>query len=67
MRLFNGAIGNAYHWLYEPLMPYKNELSLILNLEIKGLTAQQKEEIIALKLRNEELTKENIALKRELK
>ncbi|WP_404801019.1 hypothetical protein [Aquipluma nitroreducens] len=22
IRLFNGAIGNAYHWLYDPIMPY---------------------------------------------
>ncbi len=35
LRLFNGAIGNAYHWLYEPLMSYKDELSLILGQDIK--------------------------------
>ncbi|MFA5848852.1 MAG: hypothetical protein WC833_03135 [Bacteroidales bacterium] len=43
IRLFDGAIGNAYHWLYEPLMTYKDELSLILDLEIKDLTNTYKE------------------------
>jgi len=35
LRLFNGAIGAAYHWLYEPFMAYKDELSLILGQDIK--------------------------------
>jgi hypothetical protein len=45
VRLFNGAIGNAYHWLYEPLMAYKDELSLMLNQNIEDLTSQQKQAI----------------------
>ena len=44
IKLFNGAIGNAYHWLYEPFMPYKDELSLILELNIKDLTSNLKTE-----------------------
>lgn len=40
LRLFNGAIGNAYHWLYEPLMPYKNELALRLGKNIQDLTSK---------------------------
>src|SRR5690606_21493840 len=30
VRLFNGAIGSAYHHLYQPIMPYKDELGLLL-------------------------------------
>src|SRR6185503_14751999 len=40
VRLFNGAIGNAYHWLYDPIMPYKNEMSLLLGQEIKDLASR---------------------------
>jgi deoxycytidylate deaminase len=52
VRLFNGAIGNAYHWLYEPFMPYKEELSLLLNQDIKDLTTIQSEELKELKKNN---------------
>lgn len=59
IRLFDGAIGNAYHWLYEPFMSYKDELSLLLDLDIKDLTIKYKEE-------NENLKVENNKLKEEL-
>ncbi|MDP2722541.1 MAG: hypothetical protein Q8O72_07285 [Bacteroidales bacterium] len=36
MMNFYGAIGNAYHWLYEPFMTYKDELDLILGIKIKN-------------------------------
>jgi hypothetical protein len=29
-QLLNGVIGKAYHWLYDLLMPYKDELTLLL-------------------------------------
>jgi len=29
LELFSGAIGRAYHHLYEPIMPYKDELDLL--------------------------------------
>ena len=41
-RLFNGAIGNAYHWLYDPIMPYKDELTLLLNNKFDDYAKQQK-------------------------
>ncbi|MDP1844214.1 MAG: hypothetical protein Q8K64_12395 [Sediminibacterium sp.] len=44
VRLFNGAIGNAYHWLYEPFMAYKDELSLILGNSIKDKLTKIQEE-----------------------
>ena len=28
MKLFSGAVGPAYHKLYEPFLPYKDELSV---------------------------------------
>ncbi len=59
VRLFNGAIGNAYHWLYEPIMPYKDELALILEHEIKDLTKTYEET-------NKLLSEENLRLKAEL-
>lgn len=45
VRLFNGAIGAAYHWLYEPLMAYKDELSLLLGQNITDLAAEQQNRI----------------------
>jgi deoxycytidylate deaminase len=44
-RLFNGAIGNAYHWLYDSIMPYKDELTLLLNNKIYDYASQQKMEV----------------------
>lgn len=57
VRLFNGAIGNAYHSFYEPLMPYKDELSLLLSLDIKDLATKQEQEIINLKKKLRALSK----------
>jgi deoxycytidylate deaminase len=59
LRLFNGAIGNAYHWLYEPVMPYKEELALILENSIVDLTKKYKAD-------NERLENENRVLKETL-
>jgi len=36
LRLFKGAIGRAYHQLYHPFIPYKDELQIILNLSNEG-------------------------------
>lgn len=32
-KLFVGAVGRAYHHLFEPFMPYKDELKIILNFK----------------------------------
>ena len=45
LRLFHGAIGNAYHKLYSPFMAYKDELSLLTGLEIKDITSKMKDEL----------------------
>lgn len=50
MVLFNGAIGRAYHQVYQPFLPYKDELKLILDLKFPDNTELQK-----IKLENESL------------
>jgi deoxycytidylate deaminase len=58
--LFRGAVGKAFHKLYQPLTPYKDELELLLSIpkgsnkkeiQIKQLT----EEVISLREENERL------------
>lgn len=39
--LFSGSIGRAYHALYEPIMPYKDELERI--LEPDSISTKQKD------------------------
>jgi dCMP deaminase len=45
MKLFNGAIGRAYHKLYEPFMAYKDELNLRMGLDIQDKATQLKNTI----------------------
>lgn len=59
---FHGAIGRSYHKLYEPFMAYKDELTILLGLQIhdenkklKGRLAGLKEENRKLKLKIVEL------------
>lgn len=66
VRLFNGAIGNAYHWLYEPLMAYKDELGLLLNNDIEDLTKKQKRKISDQETLIQKLKEENELLKKQL-
>lgn len=57
LQLFRGAVGRAYHQLYQPLMPYKDELEIILSIP---KTSDKK----TTKIKSLEL--ENIKLKEEL-
>lgn len=41
-RLFNGAIGKAYHWLYDPIIPYKDEMTLLLGNNFKDYATKQR-------------------------
>ncbi|MFT3793767.1 hypothetical protein [Flavobacterium sp.] len=66
MRLFHGAIGNAYHWLYEPFMSYKDELSLILEQDIKDLTTLREDELEKTRLELAEKDNELEELRAEL-
>jgi len=58
--LFNGAIGNAYHWLYDPIMPYKDELTLLLGNKFDDYATKQKEKA-------DKFETENLELKKKLK
>lgn len=65
-RLFNGAIGNAYHWLYDPIMPYKDELTLLLGNKFDDYATKKEKEAKEYK---KELDKKDIIiaeLKRKL-
>lgn len=58
LELFRGAIGKAFHRLYQPIMPFKDELEVLLN--IKPHEYEDKRRI-------SELEDENKALKEKLK
>lgn len=60
IRLFHGAIGNAYHKLYSPFMAYKDELSLITGLDFPDYATM-------LKKKNDDLEIENTKLREEIK
>jgi deoxycytidylate deaminase len=64
-RLFSGVIGNAYHWLYDPIMPYKDELTLLLGNKFDDYASQQEKRAIKLKAQNEELQRKNEELQKE--
>ncbi|WP_331832431.1 hypothetical protein VUG52_03415 [Pseudomonas sp. LH21] len=57
MQLFRGAVGKAFHQLYQPLMPFKDELETL--LDISKLPKPKNPAI-------EELKDENIKLKQEI-
>lgn len=57
-RLFNGAIGNAYHWLYDPIMPYKDEMTLLLGNKFSDFATQQKKKADELEIENKALKKQ---------
>jgi len=59
--LFRGAVGRAYHRLYQPLMAYKDELKMLTGYIIKDGT-NNKSDIERIK----ELEKENTQLKAQL-
>ena len=65
-RLFNGAIGNAYHWLYDPIMPYKDEMTLLLGNKFKDFASQQKEKADKYEKENKEVKNKNEQLKKQL-
>lgn len=57
LQLYRGAVGRAYHQLYQPIMPYKDELETLLS--IPG-NANKKA------IRTKMLEKENLELREEL-
>lgn len=72
--LFRGAIGRAYTQFYTPIVPYKDELYMLLNMNFKKGNSEGKinkeikeeKEKIAIKLLEQGLTIENISASVEL-
>jgi len=60
--LFRGALGRAYHQLYQPLIAYKDELKLVTGYTVSGSKKRNKKE-----LRFKQLEEENRRLKQLLK
>lgn len=57
LQLYRGAVGRAYHQLYQPIMPYKDELETLLS--IPGNSNKKA-------IRTKILEKENLELREEL-
>jgi len=45
MSLFSGAIGQAYHKLYQPIMPYKDELKMLTGYTVSGGRKKNKKDL----------------------
>ena len=45
LHLFTGAIGRAYHKLYEPFMPYKDEIYIRTGIEIQNKVSALEDKI----------------------
>lgn len=63
---FNGAIGRAYQQLYEPLLPYKEELAIELNLKIPNVKSELRTKNKELEYKNEKLEEHISALQDEI-
>lgn len=74
LTLFSGAIGCAYHSLYQPLMPFKDELQMITGFKESGGPLHKRskkyrsvsDELSKYKVKVFELEKENADLKKQL-
>ena len=64
LELFRGALGRAYYQLYQPIMPYKDELEVL--LDITGGVDKKDTKIRRLKTEAEVLESENEVLKLEI-
>ncbi|WP_081811676.1 hypothetical protein [Ectopseudomonas composti] len=64
MQLFRGAVGRAYHQLYQPVMPYKDELETLLSIPKK--TNKKSIRNKSLENENKELRFQIEELKREI-
>jgi deoxycytidylate deaminase len=62
MVLYRGAIGQAYHKLYKPIMSYKDELKMLLGYTLTGSKKKNRKQ-----LRIKQLEEENENLKKQLR
>ncbi|SJN52860.1 hypothetical protein VR7878_00077 [Vibrio ruber DSM 16370] len=67
LQLFSGAIGRAYQQLFEPIIPYKDEMEIGLNLNIPNQKKMLTKENEELAKENEELKDKNIKLEEYIK
>lgn len=64
LELFRGAIGRAFYQLYQPIMPYKDELEVL--LDIKGGIDKKERALRTLRSERETLRLENTELRAEI-
>jgi dCMP deaminase len=64
MQLYRGAVGRAYHQLYQPVMPYKDELETLLSIPSNANRKNSKAK--AFETENRELKEQNEALRKEI-
>ena len=67
LKLFSGAIGRAYQQLFEPIIPYKDEMEIGLSLNFpnkKKMLSKENDELIK---ENEELIGQNLKLEQYIK
>ena len=64
LELFRGAVGRAFYQLYQPLMPYKDEMELV--FDIPNFDNPEKPSKSILKKENDALIRANKALQAEI-
>lgn len=55
LNLFSGAIGRAYHQIYQPILPYKDEIQMLTKMELKNKFDELNSKIYELEIKNKEL------------
>jgi dCMP deaminase len=65
-RLFDGAIGNAYHWLYDPVMAYKDEMALLLCNKFDDYATRQEKDAQKLKAESDKKDQTIAELKQQI-
>jgi hypothetical protein len=63
LTLFHGAIGRAYHQLFQPILPYKDELGMLLGLKWPNRKVDLEKQVAELQKQVAELKNKNGCLK----
>jgi dCMP deaminase len=66
LTLFHGAIGRAYHQLFQPILPYKDELEMFLGLKWHNRKADLEKQVAELKKQKADLEKQVAELKKQV-
>ena len=67
LKLFSGAIGRAYQHLFEPIIPYKDEMEIGLKLHVPSQKKMISNENETLRKENDELKNKNMKLEEYIK